>query len=191
MLYIILGIIMVVFAWMQAAFGKMQKYKKDVRTQWVRIDALLQTRSQYIMQLLELADENNLEAGDLLSEIYELGGGYCKSEDREIISACAENVTPLLDKLFECVDENSDLKNDREYLELKNNLMELEEEIEIQSEQYNYFIDSYNRHIDTPSLRFQVAILGAPHLKDIHIRLNETVNFPMKQEGTISMKRSS
>ena len=119
MLYIILGIVMVVFAWMQAAFGKMQKFKNDARVQWVRIDALLQTRSQFILKILEFADENGLEAGELLAEIYELGGGYCKAEDREVISACAENVTPLLDKLIELIDGNAQLKDNTDYLELK------------------------------------------------------------------------
>ena len=52
------------------------------------------------------------------------------------------------------------------------NLEEVEEEIEMQSDRYNQSIELYNKHIDTPSLRLQVAILGAPHLKGIHIRPN-------------------
>ncbi|QOX64248.1 hypothetical protein FRZ06_13315 [Anoxybacterium hadale] len=170
MLYIILGIIMVFLAWMQAAYGKMQKYKNEARTLWIRIDSLLQTRSQYILQLLELADDYGLKAAELLSELFDLGGGYCKSDDREVTSAQAEAATPLIDKLLLLADDSVDMKEDSSYLELKNELKDVEEEIELQSEKYNQFIDLYNRHIETPSLRIQFSILGAPHLKGIHIR---------------------
>jgi hypothetical protein len=170
MLYIILGIIMVFMAWMQAAMGKLQKYKKDAREQWVRVDALLQTRSRYILDLLELADQSGLEAGDLLAEIYELGGGYCQSDDREVISEQAENVTPLLDRLLTLAREYPALGNEEVFQELSDNLTELEEEIEIQSSRYNHFIDLYNEHRERPGIRLQMAILGAIPLKGIHLR---------------------
>lgn len=170
MLYVILGIIMIFMAWMQAAMGKLQKHKKDARAQWVRVDALLQTRSQYITELLELADEKGLEARDLLAEIYELGGGYCRSDDREIISEYAENVTPLLDQLLALAHEYPALNDDEEFQELEEKLAELEEEIDIQSTRYNHFIDLYNEHRQKPSIRLQMAILGAIPLKGIYIR---------------------
>ncbi len=174
MLYIILGIIMVFIAWMQAAMGNLQKHKKDARAQWVRVDALLKTRSQYILELLETADEKGLEEADLLAEIYELGGGYCQSEDREIISEYAENVTPLVDRLLTLAHGYPDLKDDRRFRELEENLTELEEEIDVQSEKYNRFIGLYNEHRLKPGIRPQIAILGAIPLKGIHIRHNNS-----------------
>lgn len=170
MLYIILGIVMVFWAWMQAAMGQLQKHKKDARAQWVRVNALLQPRSRYILELLELADEKGLEARDLMAEIYELGGGYCSSDDREEISACAEKVTPLADRLLELAHSHPALTDDEEFRELETNLKELEEEIEIQSDRYNHFIDLYNAHREKPSLRLQIAILGAIPLKGIQLR---------------------
>lgn len=170
MLYIILGIVMVFWAWMQAAMGQLQKHKKDARAQWVRVNALLQPRSRYILELLELADEKGLEAQDLMAEIYELGGGWCSSDDREEISACAEKVTPLADELLELAHGYPPLADDEEFRELEGNLKELEEEIEIQSDRYNHFIDLYNAHREKPSLRLQIAILGAIPLKGIHLR---------------------
>ncbi|MDD3169921.1 MAG: LemA family protein, partial [Eubacteriales bacterium] len=153
MLYVILGIIMIFWAWMQAAMGKLQKYKKEAREQWVRVDALLQSRSRYILELLELADEKGLDT-ELLAEIYELGGGWCSSDDREIIRACAENVTPLVDRLLLLAMESS-LKEEEAFLELESSLTELEEEIEVQSSRYNHFIDRYNEHRENPGIRLQ------------------------------------
>jgi len=174
MLYIILGIIMVFWSWMQAAMGKLQKFKRDARAQWARVDALLQTRSQYILELLELADEKGLDAGNLLAEIYELGGGYCKSDDREITSTCAENVTPLVDQLLELAHGYSALAEDQELQQLEDNLTELEADIEIQSSRYNHSIDLYNEHREKPSLHLQIAILGAIPLKGIYIRRHDS-----------------
>lgn len=170
MLYIILGIIMLFWAWMQAAMGKLQKYKKDARTQWVRVNALLQTRSRYILELLEMADEKGLEARELLAEIYELGGGYCNSDDREVISEYAENVTPLVDRLLTLARGYPPLNDDREFQELEGSLAEMEEEIEAQSVKYNQLIDLYNEHRSKPGIRLQIAILGAIPLKGINIR---------------------
>lgn len=170
MLYIILGIIMIFMAWMQAAMGKLQKHKKDARAQWIRVDALLQTRSRYILELLELADGKGLDATDLLAEIYELGGGYCRSDDREIISEYAENVTPLLDQLLALAHEYPEMNDDEDFQELEDKLMDLEEEVDIQSTRYNHFIDLYNEHRERPGLRLQMTILGAIPLKGIYIR---------------------
>lgn len=170
MLYIIIGVIVVFFAWMQAATGKMNKYKNQARSQWVRINASLQTRSQYILELLELADESGLDAEDQMAEIYELKGGYSNSDDREVISERAEKVTPLLDQFLESAKQNAMLESSEEFQELKDELAELEEELELQSERYNQSIDLYNKHLEKPGLRLQFIILGPPHLRGIHIR---------------------
>jgi len=169
MLYIVLGIIMVFWAWMQAAAGQLQKHKKEARAQWVRVDALLKTRAEYILELLTLAHESGLESDDLFAEIYELEGGYCASCDREVISACAENVTPLLDRLLELTEGFRPLRENEQYREITSGLADLEEEVEIQSERYNHYIDLYNRHREKPVLRPQMVILGAIPLKGIHI----------------------
>lgn len=184
MLYIILGIIMIFWAWIQAAMGKLQKYKKDARAQWVRVDALLQTRSRYILELLELADEKGLEAGNLMEDIFDLGGGYCSSDDREIISVCAENVTPLVDQLLALAHGSPALSEAEAFLELESNLTELEEEIEIQSERYNSFIDLYNEHREKPSIRLQMKILDAIPLRGIHIRVYDS-ELPTNKEELI------
>lgn len=169
MLYIILGIVMVFWAWMQAAMGNLQRHKKDARAQWVRVDALLKTRSRYILELLELADQKGLEAGDLLTEIYELNGGYCNADDREVISARAEDVTPLVDRLLAIAHQSPAMKEEEEFLELESSLMEVEEEIELQGDRYNHFINLYNEHREKPGLRLQMKILGAIPLKGMDI----------------------
>lgn len=173
MLYIILGIIMVFWAWMQAAAGQLQKHKKEARAQWVRVDALLQSRAELVLELLELAREKGLEAGDLAAEIYELQGGYCVSVDREVISACAEEATPLVDDFLKAAKDYTPLAETEEFRELLSGLRETEDEIELQSQRYNHFIELYNAHREKPLLRPQVMLLGAIPLKGFHLRPTE------------------
>lgn len=175
MMYIILGIVMVFWAWMQAAMSKLQKYKKEARAQWIRVDALLQTRAQYILGLLELVDHKGLEAGELLADIYDLGGGWCRSDDREVISECAEKVTPMVDRLLEMAHKDPALSEDDTFRELESNLADTEAEIEVQSERYNHSIDLYNEHRERPAIRPQIMILGAIPLRGIHIRSGKTM----------------
>lgn len=169
-MYIVLGIIMVVFAWMQAAYAKLKLYKSEARSEWIKIDALLQTRSSYILRFLEIANEYGFENRGLLSEMFDLDGGYCDSDDREVVSAKAEAITPLLDRLFDETREYQDLEGNTEFQELKAELKELEEDIANQSIRYNNNIDLYNNHRKKPSLKPQIAILGAIPLKGFHIR---------------------
>jgi Uncharacterized conserved protein len=176
MLYIILGIIIVVFAWMQAASGRMQKYKRDASTQWVRIDDLLQTRSSYILNLLELLNDEEFEEKDLLAEIHDLEGGYSSSDDREVVSAQAEAVTPLLDRMIEALEQKPKMRENEKIVSLVNELADLEKNIEMESERYNYSIDHYNKHIEMPGVRLQVKAHGATHLKGFHVRLNKGIS---------------
>jgi hypothetical protein len=119
---------------------------------------------------LELIDEKGLEAGDLPAEIYELGGGWRKSDDREVISECAEKVTPLVDRLLALAREYPALSKDAAFRDLERNLADTEEEIELQSGRYNHFIDLYNAHRERPAIRPQIMILGAIPLRGIQIR---------------------
>ncbi|MBR0598195.1 LemA family protein [Clostridiales bacterium BAD-6] len=173
MMYIILGIIMVIFAWMQLAYGRLQKHKNDARTQWTRIDALLQSRSQFILRLMELAESHDFEDRELLAEMYDLQGGYIDSTDRELISESAETVTPLLDRFLHQTKEHPALWENEEFMELVQELSEMEEEIQLQSSKYNQFIDLYNEHRQKPSLKYQIAILGAMPLRGIHLKSDE------------------
>lgn len=170
MMYIVLGVVMIVFAWMQAAYAKLKLYKNEAREAWVRIDASLQTRSEYIFRLLELAEEQDFPNRELLSDMFDLDGGYAHSDDREDVSASAEAITPLLDRLFDEARDWAGLADNAEFQERKADLLELEEDIADQSMKYNNSINLYNKHREKPSLKLQMAILGAIPLKGFHIR---------------------
>lgn len=170
MVYIILGTVMIIYAWMHLAYGMMQKHKNEARAQWIRINALLQTRSDYVLKLIALLHDNGFEDSELLAEIYDLDGGYSQSNDREIISARAEDVTPLLDQLFEEVKQDGRLDKNKDIQELISELIDLEDNIKFESTKYNKNIDIYNAHRQKPSLKLQVSILGAVPLRGFYIR---------------------
>jgi len=75
-----------------------------------------------------------------------------------------------LDRLLELADRNPALGEVEAFQDLKLNLTELEEDIEIQSSRYNHSIDLYNEHLSNPRYKLQFAILGAPALNGIHLK---------------------
>ncbi len=168
MLYVVFGVIVVVFAWLQAAYGKMQKYKKQARSQWIRIDGLLQTRSQYILKMIQLAHESGMKSA-ILGDIYELDGGYRSYEDREDSSAFAEQIAIKISEFLLETKQIESLKANEEFQELEDDLIELSEDLILQCDRYNQWIDLYNQHIQKPNLRVQISILGAPALKGIDL----------------------
>lgn len=161
---------MVFFAWMQMALGKLQKYKNQARAQWTRIDAMLQSRAGYVIRLLEIAEKYGFHDRNLMAEIYDLSGGYVESSDREVVSEGAEKVTPLLTRFLALTGQLPAMAEDEEALGLKNDLFELEDEIMALSETYNQAINAHNAHRAKPSLKFQIAILGAIELREFHMK---------------------
>lgn len=168
---------MVFFAWMQAAFARLQKYKTQARAQWTRIDAMLQSRAGYVCRLLEIAEKYGFEDRALMAEIYDLSGGYVESSDREVVSEGAEKVSPLLTRFLALTGQLTAMAEDEEALGIKNDLFELEDEIIMQSETYNQAIDAYNTHRTKPSLKYQVAILGAMPLKGFYLKDQGTAHW--------------
>lgn len=163
MFEVIIGIILVIVGWLQFAYGKLMRFKKEARTSWVRIEVMIRARAEALMELLELLDEKAVQETEM-AEIFEMDGGYRPSQDREDISALAEAVTPHAYSLFKKCREAGILEEEIREIE------EMDEELEKMAEGYNKSIHSHNDIIGWKKYRLQIMVLKPQVLKDFVLR---------------------
>lgn len=159
MFEIIIGIILVIVGWLQFAYGKLMRFKREARTNWVRIEVMIRARAEALLELLTLLDEKGIQEPEM-AEIFEMDGGYRPSEDREDISTLAEEVTPYAYSLFKKCRDAGMLEEEIQEIE------EMDEELEKMAEGYNRSIHSHNDIIGWKKYRLQIMILKPQVLKD-------------------------
>lgn len=159
MFEIIIGIILVIVGWLQFAYGKLMRFKREARTSWVRIEVMIRARAEALLELLTLLDEKGIQEPEM-AEIFEMDGGYRPSEDREEISTLAEEVTPYAYSLFKKCRDAGMLEEEIQEIE------EMDEELEKMAEGYNRSIHSHNDIIGWKKYRLQIMILKPQVLKD-------------------------
>lgn len=159
MFEIIIGIILVIVGWLQFAYGKLMRFKREARTNWVRIEVMIRARAEALLELLTLLDEKGIQEPEM-AEIFEMDGGYRPSEDREEISTLAEEVTPYAYSLFKKCRDAGMLEEEIQEIE------EMDEELEKMAEGYNRSIHSHNDIIGWKKYRLQIMILKPQVLKD-------------------------
>ena len=159
MFELIIGIILVIVGWLQFAYGKLMRFKREARTAWVRIEVMIRARAEALLELLTLLDEKGIQEPEM-AEIFEMDGGYRPSEDREDISTLAEEVTPYAYSLFKKCRDAGMLEEEIQEIE------EMDEELEKMAEGYNRSIHSHNDIIGWKKYRLQIMILKPQVLKD-------------------------
>lgn len=159
MFEIIIGTILVIVGWLQFAYGKLMRFKREARTSWVRIEVMIRARAEALLELLTLLDEKGIQEPEM-AEIFEMDGGYRPSEDREDISTLAEEVTPYAYSLFKKCRDAGMLEEEIQEIE------EMDEELEKMAEGYNRSIHSHNDIIGWKKYRLQIMILKPQVLKD-------------------------
>jgi len=159
MFEIIIGIILVIVGWLQFAYGKLMRFKREARTAWVRIEVMIKARAAALLNLLELLDEKGIQEPEM-AEIFEMDGGYRPSQDREDISALAEEVTPYVYSLFEKCRAEGILEEEIQEIE------EMDEELLKMAESYNKSIYAHNDIIGWKKYRLQIMVLKPQVLKD-------------------------
>lgn len=156
---IVLGVALVIFGWMELAYAKLMRFKKEARGKWGKMDTMLKARGEALLELLETLDQMGVHEPEMV-EIYGMEGGYRPSPDREDITQLAEDVTPYAYSLFEKCREAELL------LEQISFIQEMDEEVEKMADSYNQSIYAHNEIIGLKRYRWQNRILHPQILKD-------------------------
>lgn len=154
---------MVVIGWMEFAYAKLMRYKREARTAWIKIDAMLKARSTAALSLLEDAEKLGILEPEM-AEIFELDGGYTQEGDREKASEYAEKVTPHLYSLMEKFERADVLRDEVQ------EILEMDLELEKMATPYNGSVRAHNDIIGLKKYKYQIALLKPDMLRDFQLK---------------------
>lgn len=163
MFEIVVGVILVVIGWMEFAYAKLMRFKREARTNWIKVDAMLKARSRTALNLLEALRERDILEPEM-GEIFELDGGYRETEDRDIKAELSEKVTPHLYSLL------NKLKVSGLVLPEIEEILENDAELEKMAEKYNESIRAHNAIIDLKKYKYQIMLLRPNRLRDFELK---------------------
>ena len=162
MFEIVVGTILVVIGWIEFAYAKLMRYKREARNSWPKLEALIKARSGAILKLLEKVAEKGIFEEEM-EKLFDQNGGFIDSRDREKVSEAAELSTPTLYSLLEKLKPIEELKDEVD------EILEMNDELEVMSKTYNESIKNHNNIIDMKKYKYQILLLNPEKLKDFDI----------------------
>lgn len=163
MFEVVLGIILVFIGWMEFAYAKLMRYKREARTNWMKIEGMLKGRSILVNQLLD--EMHDLGISEIeMEQLFDMNYGYIKLDDREKMSKLAEEATKVIYSFLKKL-EVANIKS-----ETISDLLEIDQEIEKMEATYNRSIMLHNEIIDMKKYKFQIKLLKPDYLKDFKLK---------------------
>jgi LemA protein len=179
---ILLGILVGLILWAIAIFNKLVKGRNLVLEGWSGIDVQLKRRYDLIPNLVETVKGYASHEESVLEKVVELRGA-AQGATTPGEKAQAENaLTGMLRQIFALAEAYPDLKANQNFLELQNQLAEIEEEIQFARRYYNgaardqnILVQSFPSNLIASSFNFTEAEFF--EVEDSSVREAPKVNF--------------
>ena len=135
--WIVLGIIVLVALWAVAIFNKLVKNRNLVLEGWSGIDVQLKRRYDLIPNLVETVKGYAGHEKDTLEKVVELRNLAAEAQTAGEKAPIENMLTQTLRQLFALAEAYPDLKANQNFLDLQNQLSEIEEQIQLSRRYYN------------------------------------------------------
>ena len=147
--YILLGIVAVVVAWLVAAYNGLVKHKNLVAEGWSGIDVQLRRRADLIPNLIETVKGYAAHEDKLFRDIAELRAKSISGGTVGEQSAVGQAMSQALGKLFAIAEAYPELKADANFRDLQDKLSGIEDEIQLSRRYYNGAVRNLNTMIES------------------------------------------
>lgn len=143
---IIIGVILLIVFWFIATYNKLISLRMKVKEGFSTIDVFLKKRYDLIPNLVETVKGYAKHEKDTLSQVVEARGKAvsCSPEDKAKYEGELSNA---LSRLLMISENYPDLKADTQFVNLQNQLQEIESEIEKSRRYYNGLVRELNTNI--------------------------------------------
>lgn len=156
--YVILAVVLVVIIIILAIYNKMIKLKNNVKKAKANIEIYLNKRFDLIPNIVECVKSYSKYENETLESIVSLRSNY--TEQKSINIKTAENMNNSLNKLLAIVENYPELKANANYMNLHNELRNIEDELEISRTKYNDVVTKYNTKVETIPHNLVAGIFG-------------------------------
>ncbi|MBF0253266.1 MAG: LemA family protein [Candidatus Omnitrophica bacterium] len=142
---VIIGIfILALGTFVAILFNRLVRNRELMREAWSGIDVQLKRRHDLIPNIIDTVKGYALHESKVLEKLTELRSKATKIPDGKEKSDLENNIAGALKTMFILIEAYPDLKADKSYLELQNNLIEIEDQLQLARRYYNGTVRNYN-----------------------------------------------
>lgn len=139
-----LGIIMVGALWMIAAYNNLVRLKALVDEGWSGIDVQLKRRYDLIPQLVAVVKQYSIHEKDVLENITHMRSSAMHAQTIDQRVGAEMGLTSALKTLFAVAENYPNLKANENFLQLQQQLGQIEHEVQLSRRYYNGAARNYN-----------------------------------------------
>ena len=176
--YIILTVVLIVILIILAMYNKLVKLKNNVKNAKANIEIYLNKRFDLIPNIVECVKSYSKYENETLENIISLRSNYNEQKNMNIKDA--ENMNNSLNRLLALVENYPELKANSNYINLQNELHNIEEELEIARTRYNNVVTRYNTKIETIPSNLVASIFAFKKAELFKIENDKKENIKVK-----------
>ena len=135
--WIVLGVIVLIGLWAVAIFNKLVKNRNLVMEGWSGIDVQLKRRYDLIPNLVQTVKGYAGHEKETLEKVVELRNSAAQAQTPSEKAPIENMLTQTLRQLFALAEAYPDLKANQNFLDLQEQLSEIEEQIQFSRRYYN------------------------------------------------------
>jgi LemA protein len=138
-----------IIIWMIIIYNLFIRDKNLIKEAWSGIDVQLKRRHNLIPNLVASVKGYSKHERDLFEEITEKRAKSSKIENVKEKAAVEADLSGMIKNLFVVVEEYPDLKASQNFLDLQNQLVEIEDQLQYARRYYNGSVRNYNIRVES------------------------------------------
>lgn len=148
---IILGIIIIVIPiiYVIIVFNKLTILLNNVKEKWSRVDIYLKERTDLIPNIVNIVKGYSTHEKDTLKEITKARNQVIKATTKEEEIIANERLENEVGRIFMLKEDYPELKSNENFMNLQENLIEIEDNISLSREEYNSAVLKYKNKLET------------------------------------------
>lgn len=138
-----------IIVWIIVIYNLFIRDKNHIKEAWSGIDVQLKRRHNLIPNLVASVRGYSRHERDLFEEITEKRAKSTKIENVKEKAAVEADLSGMIKNLFVVVEEYPDLKASQNFLDLQNQLVEIENQLQYSRRYYNGRVRNYNIRVES------------------------------------------
>ena len=144
-----LGVAIGLAVWVAWAFNRLVRRHNLVREGWSGIDVQLKRRHDLVPNLVEAVKGYAGHEHEVLEEVVALRGKAEALQDRKALRESENQITSRLQRVFALAEDYPDLKADRNFRQLADQLVEIEDALQYARRYYNGATRDFNITVES------------------------------------------
>ena len=149
MIYLFIIPVLILLAWLIVIYNRLVRDRNRVKTAWSDIDVQLKRRYDLIPKLVSAVEQYARYEQSTLQTIIEVRSRASQVEKADEKAPLENLLASGLGKLMALVEDYPELKADRSFLQLQNDLSDIENHIQYARRYYNGAVRNLNTRVET------------------------------------------